>query len=73
MKVYIWNRLDGVTGNWHSDGGLVIIARSMAHVEKLLDGYLDVGIDKDPDLVLRIDKDQKVEERVTVFPDAGCC
>lgn len=84
MKLYIYSDVNGITDNYHSGGGLVIITdRAPAtvwreHVEALpkRSGLYPENLDPDalgkklPDLVVGIDERP---ERIFVFRDAGCC
>lgn len=73
MLIYVWEYLQDLTKEYHSNGGLLIVTdRDPLDVYNAnLDNYL---LSKDalpePDFVYPIDSD---EERVVVFPDAGCC
>lgn len=74
MEVYIWRRLDQVTDNYHREGGLVIVASSLARAKELA-GENDSFdccpvIDKDPDHILPTTES---EEIIIPFRDAGCC
>lgn len=85
MNVYIWQSTGPVTTNWHSGGGLLIIAATLDRARALwverndaLDADAWERLDDptlatkpDPDLALPTAPD--VAERVIVFPDMGCC
>ena len=71
MKIYIWKRLNNVSSNFHSDGGLVIIAESLEKAKELVSQDKYIVINEEPDIVLEIE-DSAVPEYI-VFPDAGCC
>ena len=77
MHVYIYLDLDGLTENWHDDGGLVVVTDRAP-----LDAYNEHAAKPDayparpleklpaPDNVI---KANSITERVYVFPNAGCC
>lgn len=84
MKCYIWRRVTGLTDRHHDAGGLVIVAPSLERARELLrategvrtevDEYGETpceAFDRDPDQVY--DLAGTPEERVWVFPNAGCC
>lgn len=77
MKLYVYNYVGGMTNNWHSGAGVMMITdRDPVEVlrEHAIKGdpvYDDPFEDPEkPDFVMDVDSD---EERVFVFPDAGCC
>jgi hypothetical protein len=79
MRVFIWSDVEGLTGNYHSGGGLVVIADSLADARNLVRekaGYRDLLCDAVddvvPDLAIGL-LDMGIVPAVFVFPDAGCC
>ena len=73
MLLYAWEYLEDLTKEYHSNGGLLIVTdRDPLEVYNAnLDNYLlSKEALPEPDFVYPIDSD---EERVVVFPDAGCC
>lgn len=72
MKVFVWEYLDEVSGAYHSDGGLLVVAETLDAAVKLAETnpYVKVG-DEQPTVVYETSPD--AEERVMVFPNAGCC
>ncbi len=77
MKIYIWEKVDRVTGNWHDDGGLVVFAEDLDKAREELRLY---GVpkdceafDKDPDYVVPVADGAYEEPGAIVFPNAGCC
>ena len=71
MKLYIWNYLGGLTDNYHSGGGLVIVTDrdpNEAWREYTYKGPLTELPTADAIMEVVSDKEQ-----VWVFPDAGCC
>ena len=67
MFAFVWERLSEVTDNWHDEGGLLIIAPSLARARELHSAVRS----NLPDVVYPLASDP--EEHVYVFPDAGCC
>lgn len=73
MNIYVYNRCEGLTNYWHDGGGAVVIAPTRGRADELIrqspaaetfevDGAVDVyPLAGEPD------------ERVWIFPDAGCC
>lgn len=78
MKLYLWHYVDGVTANYHNEGGVVIVTdRSYAdvwaeYVQEHDNSYGDLTKQlPEPDMVLDIAG--HADEDAIVFPDAGCC
>jgi hypothetical protein len=75
-----------MSGNYHSNGGVVIIAASLEDAIDLYNRELEVT-DQTIDhagsddatvynitpRVLKLDTTENLEPRVYLFPDAGCC
>lgn len=84
MKIYIWERIDQLTGEYHSQGGAVVVAESKERAKALLEGYQDQH-DKEynrgpyaklteEEYASAVEIDMKSnKEAVFIFPDAGCC
>ena len=81
MKIFIWDDVADLTINYHSGGGVAVIAPSLERARELLPSPRDHDAkvetfkrceahDKEPTAVYEIQADA---ERVFVFPDAGCC
>lgn len=82
MNLYLWNRIDKCTGNYHPEGGVVVIAETAEEARKLFKlkqkynswgGYTNCEIraDEIPDLIVTLC--DNVKKEVFIFPDAGCC
>ena len=73
MKIYVFEYLSGITDNYHDGGGLVVVAKDMREVKKLVSALPDVGdlSQLKADAVYKVDG--PAESKVFVFPDAGCC
>ena len=84
MRLYIWDYVSPVSGSWHSGGAVLVVAKDVKDARKQWSEHVaenneypyggalaDGALDGDPDTIYRLDK--RVEPKVTVFPDAGCC
>jgi hypothetical protein len=74
--MFVWEYVDGLTCNYHSSGGCLVIADDKDKALQLLADY-GVGsscevFKTDPNYSAPMDSDA-VEDRVFIFPDAGCC
>jgi hypothetical protein len=77
MKAYIWKVWEGLTGNYHSGGGCLVIAENVGQARALLATTSGVSMKckalyEDPCLVLDL-VGKLPESKVIIFPDAGCC
>lgn len=74
MKIYIFEYIEKVSNNWHGGGGVVIIAKNMQEAKKLAEeeDSLEI-IESDWEEVLTYRLLYKVNSRIFIFPDAGCC
>ena len=68
MKIFIWERCDNVTYNWHHEGGLAIVAATLERARELSENADACRIP--PDFEANVDA---TEEKVFIFPDKGCC
>lgn len=69
-KIWIFEDLDQVSGNYHSGGGLVIVAKNIEMAKLLVSQDNDIEIlDWDKSKV----GDTTLDKAIYVFPDAGCC
>ena len=73
-KMFVWENVSDLTGNYHDGGGVVVIADNMDVARELL---VKNGARKgcevfklDPDYSASVEAD---EDKVFIFPDAGCC
>lgn len=71
MKVFIWQRVDKCTDNYHSEGGVVAVAASeeAARVAANTEPGCAIREDEHPDAVY--DVGDGVPEAVYFMPDAG--
>ena len=72
MNVFIWERVEKCSGNYHSEGGVVVFAKSEKRARELANEIPDCKINDDekPDDVRQLVSGL---EKVFIFPDAGCC
>ena len=86
MKIFIWKYINNLTDNYHSGGGLVVIAETEAKARKKAikamrkDCYSQrtaeectIFPDEKPNLILSIKGLPEGSREVFIFPDAGCC
>lgn len=74
MKIFIWSHVRQCSQNYHSDGGVVVIAESVEAAVALANAnngcIVDLKVDGPPDTF------ELVGDAVPsayIFPDAGCC
>ncbi len=74
MKVFIWHNINKCSNNYHSDGGVVVFARTERLARKLANAVqgCDIQDNEHPIDVRRVD-DVDIKEHVYIFPNAGCC
>lgn len=80
MNVYVWERLENMSSNYHPEGGVVVVADSLDAAYELLrtkDGkYAPVPEDSDifktapTEIYLLLGA---ATPRIFTMPDAGCC
>lgn len=75
MQIFIWERLNHVSKNYHEEGGIVAIAYDLMRARELIEETISTNHPCDalhttPDYTFSCDA---MEEQVIVFPDAGCC
>jgi len=72
-KVFIWNHVSNLTDSYHSSGGLVVIADNLEDAKILA---MEKGVkfnDNMDELSTVYELKDIVEDKVYIFPDAGCC
>lgn len=74
MNIYIIEIVEQASSGYHSGGGLAVIAEDKAAAQALLDAeeYVEVT-EAEWEGAISYPLKGKHEERVFVFPDAGCC
>ncbi len=74
MKIFIFESIDQCSGNYHSEGGVVAIAKDKAHVKRLIKKHPEIEISKEEWKEVECFKlSENVEPKIWVMPDAGCC
>lgn len=71
MKIFIWRRIEKCSSYWHPEGGVVVVAENLERAKALaLVNGAEIKDDEKPDAVYDV---AQAEEKVFIFPDAGCC
>ena len=72
VKVFIWERVDKCSDNYHPEGGVVVFARSEYRARSLANDIpgCNISDDEKPD---HVRETSGGDEAVFIFPDAGCC
>lgn len=80
MKAFLWHSISKVSSNYHEHGSVLIEAETVERAREIavFQDYLDdesplikmVGVDSDPSAIF---ESTSTQEKVWVFPDAGCC
>lgn len=83
MKIFIWERVNMMSDNYHSEGGVVVVAENLKRAREIAREHFDP--EKEHEILTDYDttvfntephKTFKVnceEEYYCDFPDAGCC
>jgi hypothetical protein len=77
MKLFIWKSVRNLTENYHSDGGLVVVAKDLDDARIFLKNHLNYAeadceaFTTDPDATYELANNHI--NAFYVFPDAGCC
>lgn len=74
MKIFIFERLDQVTPEWHPEGGLVVIAKNIEHVNELIrfEDFIEIS-DEEWNTVKVYELKGDVKPEIITFRDTGCC
>jgi hypothetical protein len=74
MNIYIFQRISELTDNYHSGGGLVVIAESLSRVLELAGrGGIGISSEELESVIVHKLSKKDTSEGVFIFPDAGCC
>lgn len=78
MKVmYVWESVSGLTQNYHDGGGALVIADNLEAARQLLkEKGVSEGSEvfvQEPDYTASVVTVLETQDRVFIFPDAGCC
>ena len=74
MRIFIFENVEQMTANYHSRGGLVVIAENAPDVKALIKDYPHITLTEDDwnnskSYALK----HAPEKELFIFPDAGCC
>lgn len=72
MKVFIWQYVDQCSENYHSEGGVVVLAEDEAYARRMANAVDGCSI-KDTEMPDYVRDVAGCEGRAFIFPDAGCC
>jgi hypothetical protein len=74
MNMFVFQCNDQVSENYHSGGGLMVIAKNADHVKELIekDEFIEIT-NEEWEKVVVFELKNEEEPRIFVFPDAGCC
>lgn len=79
MNLFVWEDCHKLTDNYHSGGGLLIVARDLERAKEIFtaqykaeDRYDRIVFPADPPSFTWTVPDDSAEV-LLVFPDAGCC
>lgn len=88
MKLFVWERAEDVTTRYHSSAGVLVVAESLHEARDALKCYRtnnkDYQVEDAPRYISessRVFTDEPdyttdvsaAEEKIIVFPNAGCC
>ena len=74
MKIFIFHSVDELTKNYHSGGGLVVIAESIKDVLEVVKDDKDIKISKEElSKVIIYELKGHYVKKYYIFQDAGCC
>ncbi len=74
MKIYIFKDVNKLTNNYHSGGGLVIIAENKDDCLEIIKNKKEININKKEwSKCISYELKGKYKKEYYIFPDAGCC
>lgn len=83
MKLFVWVQVDPVSSNYHSEGGLMIVAEDLGAAREAMRAYVARWAKRplpDDDLEWLVEAPDRefvvsaaTPAEIIVFPDAGCC
>ena len=73
MNIYILESVNQLTCNYHSGGGIAIVAESVEDAKQLVSVNSDIKIEEQEWASAHVLPVITEEKRYWVFPDAGCC
>lgn len=74
MKLFVFKRIEQASGNFHPEGGLVVIAESREDILEVVssDEYISLTSNEISEAI-EFELMDNMPSQVFVFPDAGCC
>jgi hypothetical protein len=72
MKVFLWERVDYATNNYHPEGGVVVFAETEERARELANAERGCSI-RESELPNEVREVDGGAERVYIMQDAGCC
>lgn len=72
MKIFIWERVEKCSDSFHEEGGVVVIADNEDVARDVANSVEGCNIQPEEKPVASYDVFAD-EEKVFIFPDAGCC
>lgn len=77
MWAFVWDETNGVTTNWHHEGGLVIIAPTLAAARAAWNTAIEEpeqaeAVEPEPDHTWEL-ADSTTKPAIIIHPNAGCC
>lgn len=73
MKVFVWEYINQLTDNYHSGGGLVVVADNLADATFLAENEGVTFAQEEINTFIEYKTDDSAVEKVFIFADAGCC
>ena len=73
MKIFTWERVSNATDNYHSGGGVMVVAENIEHAMALAEEQGVVFFSEYDSPCIEYDLLGDYEPNVIIFPDAGCC
>jgi hypothetical protein len=74
MKIFVFERINKVSDNYHTEIGLVIIAGNIEHAKDVIKQDTSIEVSEDEwQHVECFELANNEESKFWVMPDAGCC
>ncbi len=76
MKIFCFERIENCTANYHSQGGIVIVARDKEHAKEVLlsrDHEFPQPTEEEWDMCDVYELADNYSAKLYIMPDAGCC
>lgn len=75
MQIFIFERVEELTGNYHPEGGLAVIAKNLEDCIKFANSEKQINLSEQEisDVKVFSLSDKNIENQIFIFPDSGCC